>query len=200
MTRIPGPAGPLESRYDAAPRPAGKQAVLCHPHPQYGGSLHDGVLDVVARVLLEAGIGVLRFNFRGVGASAGRYDGGRGERSDLQAAAAWLQAEFPSDALWAGGYSFGAWVTWQALGADLQPARVLLVAPPIGTMAFAAHTLSMPVDAVAGSADAFIDQTALQALPGVRCHLIDGADHFFSGHDRELAEVVRRVAGTGVNR
>jgi uncharacterized protein len=191
MIQIPGPAGILDASHVAAAEPTEVQAVLCHPHPRYGGSRHDAVLEVVARVLLDAGIGVLRFNFRGVGGSAGRYDDGRGEVDDLLAAARWLRDTFPNDLQWAGGYSFGAWVTWQALNQALAVERALLVAPPVGAMAFATRPAGVPVDAIAGSADAFVDLSALAALPGVRIHVIDGADHFFAGHAGELADAVR---------
>jgi uncharacterized protein len=191
MIEIPGPAGILDASHVAAAGPMGAQAVLCHPHPRYGGTRHDAVLEVIARALLEAGISVLRFNFRGVGGSAGCYDEGRGETADLLAAARWLRDAFPNDAQWAGGYSFGAWVTWQALHQGLAVERALLVAPPVGAMAFTARPASVPVDAIAGSADAFVDQPALAALPGVHNHVIDGADHFFSGHTEDLADAVR---------
>lgn len=191
MNRIPGPAGSLEAGYVAAPEPAGAQAVLCHPHPQYGGSMHDAVLNIVADVLLDAGIGVLRFNFRGVGASDGHYDDGRGEVDDLLAAARWLRSEFPEDALWAGGYSFGAWVVWQALDRGLDAGRILLVAPPAGAMTFAPRAPGIPAHAIAGDADAFVDLAALQRLPDLRCQVVAGADHFFSGRGAELAAAVR---------
>lgn len=193
---IDGPAGPLEARHDPAPQPHGGQAVLCHPHPQYGGSMADGVLDTLAQRLLQAGVGVLRFNFRGVGASAGGFDGGRGEVEDLLAAAAWLRDAFPGEALWAGGYSFGAWVAWEALECGLAADRVILVSPPVGPMAFAARPAEVPVDVVAGSDDDFIEPKALAAWTGMTVHTIDGADHFYSGHRGELEETLREIVST----
>jgi hypothetical protein len=192
---IDGPSGALEARYDDAPGPAGAQAVLCHPHPRYGGSLHDAVLDCLTDALLEAGIGVLRFNFRGVGGSAGRYDDGRGEADDLLAAACWLRSAHPGDALWLGGYSFGAWVAWQALDLGLQPDRVLLVAPPVGRLTFRPHEPEVPVDVVIGDADAFADPAALAAWSGVITHTVAGADHFFTGCMDALARQFRGIIG-----
>ena len=193
---IDGPRGPLEARYDPPAGTPAAQAVLCHPHPQYGGSMHDAVLATLAEVLIEAGVGVLRFNFRGVGGSAGRYDGGAGEVADLLAAADWLVAAHPGARLWAGGYSFGAWVTWQALDRGLAPHRVLLVAPPVGAMPFPSRPEQVPTDVVIGSLDDFADPGALDAWSGVTLHRIDGADHFFGGHHHDLARTLKNTIAT----
>lgn len=190
---LDGPAGPLEARYDAAAGTPGAQAVLCHPHPRYGGSMHDAVLAILADALLDAGIGVLRFNFRGVGASAGRHDDGVGEVADLLAAADWLVATHPEARLWAGGYSFGAWVAWQALDRGLAPQRTLLVAPPVGALQFPSRPGETATDVVIGSRDDFADPNALEAWSGVTLHRIDGADHFFNGHHDELARALREI-------
>lgn len=192
---IDGPAGPLEARYDPASGEPAIQAVLCHPHPQYGGSMQDAVLGRLAATLSGAGIGVLRFNFRGVGASAGRYDGGAGEVDDLLAAASWLMAAQPGAQLWAGGYSFGAWVTWQAVHQALRPARVMLIAPPVGAMPFPSHPGDVQTDVVIGSDDDFADPAALNAWTGVSVHRIRGADHFFTGCIEELDRTLRELVG-----
>jgi alpha/beta superfamily hydrolase len=192
---IDGPSGALETRFDSAARPAGVQAVLCHPHPLYGGSLHDAVLDCLTTVLLRAGVDVLRFNFRGVGASEGRHDRGIGEVDDLLAAARWLQARDPAAALWCGGYSFGAWVTWQALARGLGAARAVLIAPPVGTMAFAPLDAAPAVDVVIGDADDYADPAALAAWRGVRVHSLAGADHFFGGRLDQLETRLTTVVG-----
>jgi alpha/beta superfamily hydrolase len=159
--------------------------------------MHDGVLDVVAKTLLDAGISCLRFNFRGTGASTGSHSGGPGERLDLVAAVEWVRAELAPAALWLGGYSFGASVVWDYLVGDGAPtsgiARAILVAPPTGAMAFASGHPSCPVDAIAGSADHFVDRDALAALPGVTAHVLTGADHFFSSDGRALASTLARL-------
>lgn len=193
---IDGPRGPLEARYDPPAGTPAAQAVLCHPHPQYGGSMHDAVLATLADVLIEAGVGVLRFNFRGVGGSAGRYDGGAGEVEDLLAAADWLMAAHPGARLWAGGYSFGAWVTWQALDRGLAPQRAILIAPPVGAMPFPSRPGEVPTDVVIGSRDDFADPGALDAWSGVNLHRIDGADHFFGGHHEDLARTLKTTIAT----
>lgn len=187
---IEGPAGVLAARHDEPE--AARQALLCHPHPQYGGNMDDPVLDELARVLLGHGFGVLRFNFRGVGGSAGEYGGGPGEVDDLLAAAAWLRERRPA-VLWAGGYSFGAWVVWNALSRGLSPARAVLLAPPLGAMPFETLAPECPVDVVAGTADSFVNQALLADWDCGARHPIQGGDHFFSGRHRELRAALQAI-------
>lgn len=194
---IDGPAGNLEARFELATDPNNITAVLCHPHPQYGGSMHDAVLQTCVDELTDAGVNCLRFNFRGVGASAGSYDGGTGEAYDLLAASAWVTQHQATDQLWWLGYSFGAAVVWRGLQSAQQtlpyiPARVVLIAPPVGVMDFSSAEpgpLQWPqhLDAIAGDRDDFIDAGKFQNWPGVHTHTIAGADHFFAGHHEMLA-------------
>jgi len=193
---IPGPTGTIEAHHQPAAGPHGAEVVLCHPHPLYGGSMHDGVLDCAARTLLAGGMGVLRFNFRGVGQSDGQFDGGRGEVDDLLAAIAWLRERAPDAPLWLGGYSFGGHVAWQAAPLATGTERILLLAPPIGPMVFAPNPLDCPVDVFAGDRDEFLDAGALAAWAGVRVHVVPGADHFFSGRLDDLADRIRRAVAT----
>lgn len=177
---IDGPCGNLESRLDTAPVEKTTTAVLCHPHPQYGGSMYDGVLDTVAGVLLKKGINCLRFNFRGVGASDGAYDEGVGEVEDLYAVANWVAAEYPRDDLWLCGYSFGSSIVWRSL-AQLRPVQTILIAPPVGMMNFPEQPLTTAVIGIAGDADNFVNVEAYQQLLGDSATVLAGADHFFSG-------------------
>lgn len=192
-TTIPGPAGALEARVEAGG--SGRWAILCHPHPLYGGSMHDAVLDTVATVLAERDIGRVRFNFRGVGASDGQYDEGHGEADDLVAVRDWLAAEHAPDELWLGGYSFGSSVVWRAASRVPEARRIVLVAPPVGAMDFAApdEALTAEVTIVAGTADPFVDLDAVRRWAAGRCevHTVDGADHFFAGRWEALAEALR---------
>jgi alpha/beta superfamily hydrolase len=186
---IPAPAGSLEGWLTLPEQPGSTAAVLCHPHPLYGGSMHDAVLEQLASALLAAGVACLRFNFRGVGDSTGRHDGGVGEVDDLRAAIRWLADNHAPDELWIGGYSFGAHVCWQLLAAgDSAPAprRAILIAPPVGRMPFDDCTPSCPVVAIAGDSDSFVDTRRFRAWPGVSKTVIEGADHFFSGASRPL--------------
>ena len=101
---VPGPMGVLEAQLSGTPSADGQYAVLCHPHPQFGGTMHDPVLDRLAAALERRGVACLRFNFRGVGASAGEHDGAGGEVDDLLAAVALVQAEYTPKTLILGGY------------------------------------------------------------------------------------------------
>lgn len=154
--------------------------------------MDDPVLDELARALLGQDFGVLRFNFRGVGGSAGDYAGGAGEVDDLLAVAAWLQTQRPG-VLWAGGYSFGAWTVWNARSRGLSVERAVLVAPPLGAMEFEPVAAGCPVDVVAGTADRFVDQALLADWDAGASHPVQGADHFFSGRHRELRAALQAI-------
>lgn len=192
---IPGPAGALQAQHDNAANPQNITAVLCHPHPQYGGSMYDGVLQTAADVLLAQGVNCVRFNFRGVGGSAGSYDNGVGEAADLLAVADWVGQTYADHSQWWLGYSFGAAVVWQGLQTQ-QPARAVLIAPPVGMMDFSGEPTGIAVDAIAGDGDNFVDTAKLSALPGVAAHIIPGADHFFTGHHAQLSETLDSVIST----
>ena len=196
---IPGPAGALETRVEAGG--SGRWAILCHPHPLYGGSMHDAVLDTVAAVLAEQDVGRVRFNFRGVGASDGHYDEGRGEADDLVAVRDWLKAEHGPEELWLGGYSFGSSVVWRAASRVSEARQIVLIAPPVGAMDFAApdDALTAQVTIVAGTDDPFVDLAAVRQWAAGRCEVrtVDGADHFFAGRWDALAAALREQAATG---
>ena len=190
---IPGPAGALEARIESA---AGDRwAILCHPHPLYGGSMHDAVLDTAAGVLAEREVGTVRFNFRGVGASDGEHDEGRGEMDDLVAVRDWLAAEHAPGELWLAGYSFGSNLVWRARSRIPEARRIVLIAPPVGNMPFAPPNDDEPalVTVVTGDRDAFVDLDVLRTWPADRCDVrtVTGADHFFAGRWDALAEVLR---------
>jgi len=127
--------------------------VVAHPHPLYGGTMHNKVVYATARRLEAHGAAVLRFNFRGVGASAGAYDQGRGERLDLLAALSEMRRRFPGLPLLSAGYSFGCFVAL-ATGADGTADLLLGLAPPVGHYDFSfLHTSSLPLAVVSGDDD-----------------------------------------------
>jgi len=190
---IPGPAGALEARFDATGGAVRGHAVLCHPHPLYGGTMNDAVLDCLAQTLLNNGVSCLRFNFRGVDKSEGSYDGNGGEVEDLCSVVGWLQSEHAGSPLWLGGYSFGASVVWQGLAGMPEPYRVLLVAPPVGSMAFPDRDLNCPVDVFIGDADEFARRDALEAWQGIRRHIIAGGNHFFLNHLDTLRQRIEQA-------
>ncbi len=188
-----GPAGPLEATLDQAVNEKTITAILCHPHPAYGGSMHDAVVNTATQVFLRHGVNCIRFNFRGVGASAGTYGDGVGETEDLLAVVNWQQQEYPRDKLWLCGYSFGANVVWRSL-ATAAPARAFLIAPPISMMEFAEQDgTDTVINAIAGDRDDFVDQDRIGQWPGVTHHNIPGADHFFSGAHDALGETLEAL-------
>lgn len=196
---ISGPAGALESiLQQAGEARAGRVGILCHPHPQYGGSMHDAVVDSAAAVLRDAGIDALRFNFRGVGASDGSYDGGAGEVDDLLAVAGHARAELGYRSIVLIGYSFGSRVSWGAAEA-IEAERTILIAPPIGMMEYPEDLAPRcPLAVIIGSADDFADQDAVRRwcdLHGARLELIPGANHFFAGAWTDVTAAVGRCLG-----
>lgn len=133
-----GPAGKLECITDvpAAAEARAATIIICHPHPQFGGTMNNKVVTIMERSLRELGLNTVRFNFRGAGASEGEYDEGFGETDDLLAVAAWVRRTRPTDVLWLGGFSFGSYITLRA-AKDLQPALLISIAPPARRYAFA---------------------------------------------------------------
>jgi len=190
---IPGPAGTLQATLTDADAAADAMTILCHPHPQYGGSMDDDVLAILATALAAKASAVLRFNFRGVGSSAGAYSGQGGEVDDLRAVLIWARNQYPATRLILGGYSFGASIVAQILpdpGTALE--RVLLVAPPLGNLPLPIPDGTIPVDLFVGDQDAFADLDALDQWSTARVHILEGADHFFSGCWDELADRIRQ--------
>jgi len=184
-TKIPGPAGLLEARYAPGDRDA--WAILCHPHPLHGGSMDDAVLDVADTRFRAAGGGTVAFNFRGVGASEGRHDGGAGEVDDVLAVADWLEKHYTVGAPTLIGYSFGSSVAWRALQTLPRHTSAILIAPPFGGMAYP------PIDGIAGAVivgdqDPFVDaevfRSWLAGQAGMRHIAIPDADHFLA-HEHE---------------
>ena len=164
---LDGPAGALEVVVDF-PEPAEARplvAVVCHPLPTEGGTMHNKVVTMVARALRELGATTVRFNFRGTGASAGEFDDGRGEREDLRAVVDWVQDARPGDRLWLAGFSFGAYVTLAA-AAELLPDAVISIAPPAAGRGWdfaAIPAPDVPWLVVQGDADEIVDPNAVYA-------------------------------------
>ena len=156
---LQGPAGPIEAivEYpDGAPRPV--VAVLCHPLPTEGGTMHNKVVTMSARALRECGATTVRFNFRGTGDSAGTFDEGRGELEDLRAVVAWVREQRPEHQLWLFGFSFGAYVALRG-AVELAADAVITVAPPVGrSWDFSAiQPPAVPWLVVQGDADEVVD-------------------------------------------
>ncbi|MEF9978237.1 MAG: alpha/beta fold hydrolase [Thermomonas sp.] len=162
---IAGPAGRIEAALDlpeadAMPQPL--LAIVCHPLPTEGGSMHNKVVTMTARALRESGIATLRFNFRGVGHSEGAFDDGQGELDDLRAVAAWARDAHPDKALWLAGFSFGAWVSLRA-AVELGAAALISIAPPVGR-SWSFDDIAIPAIPwllIQGEADEIVDARAV---------------------------------------
>ena len=163
--RLSGPAGVIEAYVDL-PEPQHARAgiaIVCHPHPLHGGSMHNKVVVMVERSLRELGLTTLRFIFRGVGASEGEYDDGRGETLDLLAVAEWASRVRPHDALWLAGFSFGSYVALLA-ARHLPVKQMISVAPPVGRWDFsAAIAPPCPWLVIQGEDDDVVDPQAVFA-------------------------------------
>lgn len=199
--RLEGGAGAIEALLEVPADASSPRAVVvcCHPHPLFGGALTNKVIHTVARAFVAAGVPALRFNFRGVGASQGVHDEGRGETDDLIAVAGWLRQRFPGAELWLAGFSFGAWVSLRA-AARLSPGRLVSVAPPVGRWDFSdIPRPGCPWLLVQGTADELLDAEAVQTWaralsPDVRVALLPGASHFFHGRLHEVRDLVEAFA------
>jgi len=187
-----GPAGPLEGLWkDAAGLPSGS-AVFAHPHPLHGGTLHNKVVYRAARALTRAGYGTLRFNFRGVGRSAGVHDEGRGEVDDFRAALSEAEslAGLP---IVAGGFSFGAATALKAIAGDPRVAAYVGAGLPLATESGRdVPRPEVPALFLVGSEDTFGPTAMLERFVGDRGRLevIPGADHFFAGRLDELEAAI----------
>ena len=168
--------------------------VVCHPHPQYGGDMHNNVVMVLCEALTERGIAALRFNFRGVGRSTGAYDGGRGEALDAAAALTCLAGseEFEATAVGVAGYSFGAMTALAA--ADDRTRALALVSPPLQWLDRERFNgFRGPLLLVAGDADHVTPEQPFRELAAsvdaAEAHIVVGADHSWWGYERELAGI-----------
>ena len=184
----------LEARL-ARPAGATRAAVICHPHPLYGGSMDNNVVAALAAACREAGCATLCFNFRGVGASDGGYGDFRGECDDARAAIAFLRERTGDLPVVLAGYSFGAMVAL-GVGAE-QPAvrRIIAVAPPLA-MGEVAAAPGRPTLLLAGDRDSYCPPAALTAFAatladGSRARVLAGADHFLVGHEAAIAAAAR---------
>ena len=162
---ISGPAGRLELMVDL-PEDGQERAgvaVICHPNPPDGGTLHNKVVTMTARALSELGVAAVRLNFRGVGQSEGTFDEGRGETLDLLAVTDWLKKVRPGDTLWLAGFSFGSWVALQA-ARHLPVKQMISIAPPVGLRAFdGVLPPTCPWLVIQGEADDLVDPQKVYA-------------------------------------
>lgn len=191
-------AGRLEALYRDLQDPAGI-AVICHPHPLGGGTIHNKVVFRAARGLENANVATLRFNFRGVGTSGGHHEGGEGEQDDVTAAIEWVRRKLPGKKLFVGGFSFGAWVSSRVACERPDVDAMFLIGTPVNKYDFGhLRHCEKPILFLHGTEDEHGDVTKLEKLAeGVRnaeSVIITGADHFFTRQLDAVDETLRTWA------
>jgi alpha/beta superfamily hydrolase len=202
---LEGPAGRLEALLNTGAETASHAAVVCHPHPLFGGTLHNKVVFHTMKALNSFGFPVLRLNFRGTGLSQGEHDRGNGEVDDVRAALDWLDAEFHLPLVFA-GFSFGAAVGLRAAYSDARVKALIGVGTPIVPVAAGAEEprtyafdflrdCTKPKLFVSGARDQFGPRVKLETLLASipepkKLVVVEGADHFFEGRLRELREAI----------
>ena len=198
---IAGPEGRLEGRYHHARQSGAPVAVVLHPHPEQGGSMNNKIVFALYQIFVRRGFSTLRFNFRGVGRSQGRFDRGEGELSDAAAALDWLQTVNASpSACWVAGFSFGAWIGMQLLMRRPEIDSFISVAPPAnhydfsflapcpssGLIVQGARDELVPTEPVAKLATKLSHQRGIE----VRHQLIPDANHYFHNCIHDLVQAV----------
>lgn len=211
ITDLTGPAGVLEAILDepvpSKTDPPRAAVVFAHPHPQFGGTMHTKAVFQGTKGLTRIGCVVLRFNFRGVGRSAGTFDQGDGEKADFRAALDYMAARYPGTPLWAAGFSFGAWIALETGATDDRVEALIGIAPPVATSVSGMeytfpNTLASlkPKFFVQGESDEVCPVQALRAFYGQleepkELVLIDSADHLFEGKTPEVGEALEELMG-----
>lgn len=196
-----GPAGRLEALLWDTPGESTSPpcaALVCHPHPMFGGTMHNKVVYQTAKTLHERGLPVLRFNFRGAGLSDGKFDGGSGEQDDVGAALDFLAKEFPGLPVLLAGFSFGSWVGSRVAGGDSRVTDYIGLGLPLNDTDMGyMRDFAKPKLIVQGGKDRFGSRDKVEALFAAlrepkRLVIVDGADHFFSGRLPEVGAAINQ--------
>jgi alpha/beta superfamily hydrolase len=212
VREVQGPAGRLEALLDepappgtvgadgrvSARHPGGVRAavVFGHPHTEYGGTMHTKVVYQSAKALSRIGCAVLRFNFRGAGASTGTFTNGPGEMDDFRAALDFMHAQYPDAAMWAAGMSFGAWVALTVGAEDARVSTLVGVAPPLSRYDFGpVERSTKPKFFIQGEFDEICPLKVMRefyarAAEPKELVVIDAADHLFDGKVHEVADAI----------
>ena len=194
-----GPAGPLEALIDppiGQPRAA---VVFAHPLPTHGGTMHTKVVFQGSKALARIGCAVLRFNFRGVGRSAGAWDEGRGEKDDYRAALDFMAGRYPGVELWAAGFSFGSYVAMTCGAEDARVCSLIGIAPPVDRYDYGAVRQSPKAKfLIHGERDELIPLTAVrhfyaQLAEPRELVEIDRANHLFDGQASEVGDALEEL-------
>ncbi len=175
-----------------------KGVVVSHPHPLYGGDMHNNVVKALTEAYFERGYSTFRFNFRGVGSSGGRHDYGKGEQEDVLAAVKFLSST-GAQHMDIVGYSFGSWVNAMCMENLLLVQRMIMISPPVGMMDFSFLGYSPKIKMViTGSSDHIAPPGLIrEMLPKwnkeAELKVIDGADHFYWGKEGELTAIIKAI-------
>ena len=197
VREIPGPAGPLEVLLDKPKGEPRVAVVFAHPLPTQGGTMHTKVVFQAAKALAEIGCVVLRFNFRGVGRSAGAWDNGRGELDDYRAAVDYMAAQYPGLELWAAGFSFGSYVALTVGATDPRIGALIAIAPPVDRYDYSAIIqAAKPTFVIHGERDELIPLARVRAFYAQlqepkELVEIERATHLFDGQAAEVGDVIR---------
>lgn len=191
---LQGPAGRIEAILWIPTRASTPElaAVLCHPHPLFGGTMHNKVVYQMGKSLDAIGIPVLRFNFRGAGLSAGTHDAGTGETEDVKAAIDFIATQFPEIPLLIGGFSFGSWVGLRVGCGDVRVTELFGVGIPVNNSNFEfLESCAKPKLIVQGTKDEHgawhkVEQLGSRLSNGTQLIPVQDADHFLAGHLDEL--------------
>ena len=206
---IAGPEGRIEARYHQSKDRNAPIAIILHPHPEQGGTMNNKVTYALFRAFVEQGFNTLRFNFRGVGRSEGKYDLGEGELSDAAACLDWLQVQNPEPRqCWVAGFSFGAWISMQLLMRRPELDGFIAVAPPANLYDFT-FLAPCPVSGLIlqGSKDEIVQKDSVQKLSvrlaaqrglHIDYRVIPEADHFFTNQLPEMIGHVHEYLGAAL--
>lgn len=193
---IPADHGQLEGQYKAIDK--NKVVIITHPHPLYGGDMYNSVVHTMTRTFQQLACSTLRFNFRGVGKSSGKYDDGIGEQDDIKSAINFLRDKGYSRCVLA-GYSFGSWVIYNLAASNAEKFDMVFVSPPVDFINFensqALESLKM---VLVGSRDEFASLASIERIvpkwnPGAHLEIIEGADHFYSGYLEQIENALTNV-------
>jgi alpha/beta superfamily hydrolase len=195
---ISGPAGTLEALLEWDPQATVRLgAIVCHPHPLYGGTMHTKVVFRAAKAALQLGVPVLRFNFRGAGGSEGQFDHGTGERDDVRAALDYLQTRLPGTPVCLMGFSFGAWVGLTVGAEDPRVSALIALGIPAASWNFDfLRPVAKPKLIIQGTEDVYgprshVEELFAQLRKPKRLEWVEGADHFFTGRLEEVQAIIR---------
>ena len=201
LRELAGPIGRLEALLDTPETNVRAAVVFAHPHTEYGGTMHTKVVYQAAKALARIGCAVLRFNFRGAGASAGSFTNGPGEIEDFRAALDFMHDRYPSARMWAGGMSFGSYVGMTAGAADPRVSTLIGIALPVTRYDFAPVATSTKAKFfIHGERDEICPVREVRQFYA-RCEepkelvVIDAADHLFDGKVLEVGDAIEDLLG-----